>query len=153
MKRVLISLLLVLLLCPGCSRKSTGGDGDGDGMGDSNIPIAEPGSELRDVFFDYDSSALSFATQSALRENARWLIDNPNVAVIVEGHCDERGTAEYNMALGQRRGQTVADFLRTIGVQGSRMSVTSYGKEVPLDPGHNDRAWAKNRRVHFSAKK
>ena len=78
------------------------------------------------------------------------MLQNEGIKVEVEGHCDERGTNEYNMALGERRATAAADYLRSLGVSGDRMRTVSYGEELPLDPRHNEEAWAKNRRVHFS---
>lgn len=156
MRRVVFVLMvLALFSTAGCSWfSSKGGEGEGeDQLGDGNIPVANPGNELADVNFAYDSSQLDSRAQSVLRSNAQWLLDNPAVAVVVEGHCDERGTADYNMALGQRRAQAAYEFLRSAGVPAKRMSTISYGKELPLDTGHNESAWAKNRRVHSSVKK
>ncbi len=144
----------VALLCSACSSSGAGGAGSPeDAMGDGNIPIAEPGSELADVNFGYDSASLSAASQATLQDNAQWLNDNPDVDVVVEGHCDERGTAEYNMALGLRRSQSVSDYLRSLGVASGQLDQVSYGEELPLDPTSSESAWAKNRRAHFSAKK
>ena len=148
----LAGLFLFCLLAMACS-KSSDGTGEGDGLNDGNIPVPEVGSELKDVHFGFDSSSLSPAGQGILREDGRWLLDNPSVKVIIEGHCDERGTAEYNMALGERRAQTAYDFLRSLGVKTDKMQTVSYGKELPLDSASNEEAWAKNRRVHFSVKK
>jgi peptidoglycan-associated lipoprotein len=119
-------------------------------MGEGNIPIATPGEELKDAHFSFDSAALSAGAQATLRENAQWLNDNPDVKVVIEGHCDERGTAEYNMALGERRAKAVYDFVRSLGVARERMKTISYGEEMPLDPRSTEDAWAKNRRGHFS---
>lgn len=156
MRRVrILSVLLLSLSLFACS-KSKGGSGDAgdlENTGDGNIPIAQPGSELPDVHFDYDSSALSAAAQATLRDNAKFLMDNPSRPAQVEGHCDERGTNEYNLALGERRARSAYDFLRTLGVKKEQMSTISYGEEIPLDPGHTEEAFAKNRRAHFSMKK
>ena len=151
----LASLAFVSLMLFACSKSGRGGGGqpgDYDPMGEGNIPIAEPGKELKDINFEFDSSDLSGGSQSALRQNGQWLLDNPDQPVVIEGHCDERGTAEYNMALGMRRSQAVFEFLRSLGVSESQMSKVSYGEELPLDPGHNEGAWSKNRRAHFSLK-
>ncbi len=147
--------MIALLVCfTACSKSGKGGGGTpDDALGEGNIPLAEPGSELKDINFGYDSSALSSTAQSILQDNARWLLDNPKTSIVVEGHCDERGTADYNMALGQRRAQAAYDFLHSLGVKAERMKTVSYGKELPLDPGHNEDAWAKNRRVHLAAQK
>lgn len=153
--RMLLVVLMSLALFA-CSKSGKGGSGDSgdlDNGGDGNIPLAKPGSELPDVFFDYDSSALSSAAQATLRDNAKFLMDNPGRPTQVEGHCDERGTNEYNLALGERRARSAFDFLRTLGVKKEQMSTISYGEEIPLDPGHDESAFAKNRRVHFALKK
>ncbi len=150
-QRALALIITIALLLSGCSAfKKGSGSGDEDGLGEGNIPIAEAGRELKDVNFDFDAASLDEVGQAALRENAQWLLDNPNVRVNVEGHCDERGTNEYNVALGQKRARQVIEFLQSLGVPPSRMTEISYGSEIPLDSGHDDAAWAKNRRVHFS---
>ncbi len=142
------------LLCSACSSSGAGGAGSpDDAMGDGNIPIAEAGSELADVNFGYDSASLSSGAQATLQDNAQWLNDNPAVNIVVEGHCDERGTAEYNMALGLRRSQSTSDYLRTLGVASAQLDNVSYGEELPLDPTSSNNAWSKNRRAHFSARK
>jgi peptidoglycan-associated lipoprotein len=84
-----------------------------------------------------------------LAGNAEWLKANSGSKVQIEGHCDERGTNEYNMVLGANRARAAMEHLRTLGVDASRMSTVSYGEELPLDPAHNEAAWAKNRRDHF----
>lgn len=106
-------------------------------------------SELQIVYFDYDSSDLSAATVAALQVNAEWLKQHPGVTVRIEGHCDERGTVEYNYALGARRANTVRDYLARLGVAPERMETISYGKERPIDPANTEEAWAKNRRAQF----
>ena len=105
--------------------------------------------QLDDVFYAFDSSVLDMASQNQLKENAQWMMDNPEAAVIVEGHCDERGTNEYNIALGERRADSAKSYLVNLGVDASRMQTVSYGEERPFDPGHDEAAWAKNRRAHF----
>ena len=148
--RVLFCFMILTSLSA-CSIFGGSTDTD-DAMGDGNIPLAEPGSELKDVNFGYDSVSIDDSGKSTLRENAQWLLDNPSQKISVEGHCDERGTSEYNLALGERRAQVVKDFLRTSGVVNDRMSTQSYGEELPLDTGHDESAWGRNRRVHFSIK-
>jgi peptidoglycan-associated lipoprotein len=106
-------------------------------------------SVLETVYFDFDKSDLSDATRAALRANAEWLRGHSSYGVVIEGHCDERGTIEYNLALGQRRAQTVRDYLTSLGVQGARMRTKSYGEERPVDPGHTEEGWARNRRAEF----
>src|SRR5213593_2296256 len=106
-------------------------------------------SDLQPVFFDFDSYALRDDGRSALDSNAKLLRDNPSLAITIEGHCDERGTAEYNQALGERRAQAARDYLAAAGIAATRMQVISYGKERPFDQGHDEAAWQKNRRAHF----
>lgn len=105
--------------------------------------------ENEDVYFAFDSAALSMEAQNVLRDKAQWLSTNPDAAATIEGHCDERGTNAYNMALGDRRATSAKNFLVNMGIADSRMNTVSYGEEKPVDPGHNEAAWAKNRRAHF----
>jgi peptidoglycan-associated lipoprotein len=101
------------------------------------------------VYFDFDSSALSPVAQSVLSAKADYLRDNPGSQVIIEGYCDERGTPEYNLALGDRRAESAKNFLVNLGIDPARLTTISYGEENPVDPGHNEEAWAKNRRANF----
>ncbi len=103
-----------------------------------------------DIYFEFDKSDLSAESQEILRGKAEYLKDNPDVLVIIEGHCDERGTNEYNLALGDRRASSAKAFLVNLGIAGSRLTSVSYGEERPADPGHDEEAWAKNRRDHFT---
>jgi peptidoglycan-associated lipoprotein len=105
--------------------------------------------ENRDILFEFDSAVLSADAQEILRDKARWLQSNPGVTVILEGHCDDRGTNEYNLALGEKRARSARKFLMTLGVDGSRLSTVSYGEERPLIPGVSEEARSRNRRVHF----
>ena len=102
-----------------------------------------------DIYFEFDSSALLFMAQEVLKQKSQWMRDNPNVSVVVEGHCDERGTNEYNLALGDRRANSVKAFLVDLGIREYRLTTISYGEERPVDAGQNEEAWAKNRRAHF----
>jgi peptidoglycan-associated lipoprotein len=102
-----------------------------------------------DIYFEFDSSALLSMGQDILKRKADWLRKNPDAYVVIEGHCDERGTNEYNLALGDRRASSAKTFLVDLGISGSRLKTISYGEERPVDPGHNEEAWAKNRRAHF----
>ncbi|UCD86458.1 MAG: peptidoglycan-associated lipoprotein Pal [Desulfobacterales bacterium] len=102
-----------------------------------------------DVHFEYDKATLLPEAQDNLRDKAKWLMAKPDVSVIIEGHCDERGSNEYNMALGDRRAGSVKTFLVDLGIASQRLTTISYGEEKPLDPGHDEEAWAKNRRAHF----
>lgn len=104
---------------------------------------------LKDIHFDFDKYDVRRGDEEILRENVAWLKKNPKTKVQVEGHCDERGTVEYNLALGERRANHTKQYLVSLGIAPDRISTISYGKERPLDPGHNEDAWAKNRRVHF----
>jgi len=106
-------------------------------------------SALKDIYFDYDSYAIRSDALPVLANLGDWLLANKGVTVVVEGHCDERGTIEYNLALGQRRADAVKDYLVKAGVEGGRVKTISYGKEVPIDPGHTEEAYARNRRAHF----
>jgi peptidoglycan-associated lipoprotein len=87
--------------------------------------------------------------EGILRENAAFLKKNPKMKIQIEGHCDERGTVEYNLALGERRANNTKRYLVSLGITSDRISTISFGKEMPLDPGHNEEAWAKNRRAHI----
>jgi peptidoglycan-associated lipoprotein len=102
------------------------------------------------VNFAFDSAELDDLAKEILVNNAKWLKDHPELKVQIEGHCDERGTEEYNLALGERRAKAVRDYLVSLGISPSRISIISYGESMPLDPGHNESAWAKNRRAHFA---
>lgn len=119
--------------------------------GGGSIPMAEGEGVFRDINFPYDSSTLSDGAMQNIEYNFEILKANPEVKVQLEGHCDERGTAEYNMALGNRRAQAVYDLLASYGIDRTRIETISFGSEVPLEEGHSEAAYAKNRRVHFSA--
>ncbi len=106
-------------------------------------------SPLKPVFFDYDSADLSPAGKTALDENAGLLKKYGTWVLTIEGHCDERGTPEYNLALGERRAVSARTYLVSLGIAADRLRTVSYGKEFPFDPGHDEPAWAKNRRAHF----
>jgi peptidoglycan-associated lipoprotein len=106
----------------------------------------------QDVNFAFDSAVLDATAQAILKDKAAWLKANASAATTIEGHCDERGTVAYNVALGERRAEAAKAFLVNLGVPAAKMTTISYGKEKPLDPGHNEQAWAKNRRAHFVLK-
>ena len=106
-------------------------------------------SPLKPVFYELDSADLSAAAQQTLQENASVMKKYGTWQITIEGHCDERGTAEYNLALGERRAITARDYLVSLGIPAARVKTVSYGKEFPFDPGHNESAWLKNRRAHF----
>ncbi len=120
-----------------------------DNITSSSLDDLNRQSPLKPAFFEYDSSDLTTAGQAALDENAALLKRNASWAVTIEGHCDERGTAEYNLALGERRAVTARTYLVSLGISADRLRTVSYGKEFPFDPGHDESAFAKNRRAHF----
>lgn len=121
-------------------------------------PVVEPEpevvrvteSEFRIAYFDFDKYNLRPDARTALEYNARLLKDHPDVTVLLEGHCDERGTIEYNLALGEKRARTAMEYLISLGIDGSRLDMVSFGKERPVAMGHNEEAWQKNRRVKFT---
>jgi peptidoglycan-associated lipoprotein len=125
-------------------------------------PMAEPQptrSELIDdwnrsgvlatIYFAFDSSELSEMARRTLRQNAEWMKAHTDTSVVVEGHCDERGTIEYNLALGERRAASVRDYLASLGVARPRLRIITYGEERPVDRGHTETAWSQNRRAAF----
>ncbi|MFY9399096.1 MAG: peptidoglycan-associated lipoprotein Pal [Desulfomonilia bacterium] len=101
------------------------------------------------IFFDFDKYSLSADARRVLAEKASFLNEHPNLNVRIEGHCDERGTREYNLALGERRAKSAQDYLVFLGINPERISIVSYGEERPLEPGSGEAAWAKNRRAEF----
>jgi peptidoglycan-associated lipoprotein len=120
-----------------------------DGVSSSSLDDLNRNSPLRPVFYALDSSDIDPAAKAALDANAAVLRQNSSWVVTVEGHCDERGTPEYNLALGDRRAAAAVAYLRSLGIGADRMKTVSYGKEFPFDPGHDEAAWSKNRRAHF----
>ncbi|MBW2265168.1 MAG: peptidoglycan-associated lipoprotein Pal, partial [Deltaproteobacteria bacterium] len=101
------------------------------------------------IYCQFDKSTLLPEAKATLREKAKWLLAHSSVSVIIEGHCDERGTSEYNIALGDRRGRSAKSYLVNLGVGSHRMTTISYGEEKPIALGHSERAWAKNRRAQL----
>lgn len=140
---VLAALVLSMAACSCRTRKVGGGD---------NIGMTGEGGPLKDINFAFDSYQLDTSARSILSANADWLKTNAGAKVKIEGHCDERGTNEYNMALGSKRANAASEYMRGLGVGADRMSTVSYGEELPLDPRHNEEAWAKNRRDHFDVR-
>ena len=104
---------------------------------------------LQDIHFDFDRYNIRVDEAEILRENSVLLKKYPGMKFQIEGHCDERGTGEYNLALGERRANSTKKYLVSLGIEPGRISTISYGEERPLDPGHSEEAWAKNRRAHF----
>ena len=169
-------LILALIFSAACSKKvitrtdDTAGSSAQSGLNtdnraldqedpESSEDITEGGSamssddnmmiHLEDIYFDFDRSTLTAESQEILTQKAIWLKANNNVKVVIEGHCDNRGTNEYNLALGDRRAAATKAFLVDMGISPSRMVTISYGEERPLLTGQNEEAWAKNRRAHF----
>ena len=129
-----------------------------EGEGAAGADLADTGSlsgsgeggPLADVRFELDSAALTDAARDALAKHAQWLQGHRDTKVTIEGHCDDRGTVEYNLALGEQRARAVRDYLASLGVAAARLRTVSYGKERPLDPAQSEAAYAKNRRAHFA---
>jgi peptidoglycan-associated lipoprotein len=112
-------------------------------------PPEEPAVSLEPIFFDFDKSNITPDAKAILDKNAEWISKNPTAKTRIEGNCDERGTNEYNMALGERRASSAKQYLVTLGIAADRLSTVSYGEEKPLDSGHDEAAWTKNRRDDF----
>ena len=120
-----------------------------DDLASRDIGEINRNSPFQPVFFALDSSEVDAAGQQALNANAEILKRYPTWVITIEGHADERGTAEYNLALGERRAMAARTYLVSLGISADRLRTVSYGKEFPFDPGHNEEAWAKNRRAQF----
>ncbi len=157
--------LVTVMLLANCSKKDVKQDEPGFQTGDDTGAAAptdttagtptgagEAGaasSELETVYFAYDSYSLNSTARGVLKASAQWLKDNSSATAQIEGHCDERGTTEYNLALGERRANAAKDYLVRLGVDAGRLSIISYGEERPQDSGHDESAWSKNRRAAF----
>ena len=161
--KILLSILLATFVaaCSTTPKDTAGSSGSGDASSSDEVSSGDysnnlsvvPGSQedlivnVGDrVFFGYDSAELDSDSQELLQDQVAWLKQFPGVSVTVEGHCDERGTREYNLALGEKRAQAVKNYLISMGVNSSRVSTVSYGKERPAVVGSNDGAWSQNRR-------
>lgn len=132
---------------PGAGTEGSGISGEQQEL---NARLPFEGTEaLQDIHFDFDKSDIRPEAREILKGNADWMKANAGAKVQIEGHCDERGTEEYNLALGERRANAVKNYIVSLGVEADRLYTISYGKEMPLDPGHGEAAWAKNRRAHF----
>ena len=144
-------IILVSLAVTACaSKKTTTASIDSQIQGDvytgtDTVEYLAKGVPDR-VFFATNESILTTKSRDTLRKQAAWLRENPSINIVVEGHADERGTREYNLALGERRANAAKDYLMTYGVSADRISVISYGKERPVDSGSNPLSWSKNRR-------
>ena len=121
-------------------------------LGAEGVQSAKEMFENEDIFFEFDSASLSVEAQGVLRRKAEWLKGNPGARVIIEGHCDERGTNEYNLALGDRRAYSSKSFLMDLGIDQARLTTVSYGEERPVDTSSSEEAWSRNRRAHFVIK-
>ena len=120
-------------------------------LGEQPVPGQEQAAAaLKDISFDFDSSELSEEAKEILVENVKWLEQHPGTRLTVEGHCDERGSIDYNLALGEQRGKSVRDYMVSLGVDHGLLNIVSFGESMPLDPGHDEDAWARNRRTHFA---
>jgi peptidoglycan-associated lipoprotein len=126
----------------------TGGLGQGYGPDGRPIGAEDPLSK-RTIYFEFDSADVDDASRVIIEAHARYLIDNPDIKVVLEGHADERGTREYNLALGERRSKAVADMMAALGVARGRITSISYGEEKPAALGHDESAWSLNRRVEL----
>jgi len=141
---LIILASLVLTAC--ATQKKTTGQLQGDVYtGSDSVEYLASGVADR-VFFATNETVLTTASRETLRKQAKWLRKNSKITIVLEGHADERGTREYNLALGERRANSAKDYLMTYGISSDRISVLSYGKERPVDSGSNPLAWSKNRR-------
>ncbi|MGH7780886.1 MAG: peptidoglycan-associated lipoprotein Pal [Candidatus Binataceae bacterium] len=159
-----VLIVLGVMLAAGCSSKTKGVSDTGssqlgeNGRGGSSNSLtdfqkgtlgATASGPLNDIHFGYNTYNIEPQDGSVLKSNASWLQSNPQSRVQVEGHCDERGSEEYNIALGAKRAQSAKDYLVTLGIPSDRISTISYGKELPLCQDHDESCWAQNRRDHF----
>jgi peptidoglycan-associated lipoprotein len=176
---LLICLLATALMFTGCSKKkvvatsgpdaatdeagqiqeeSLGGGASGERFGRSRRGVSARAQaygpegiafESEDVFFEYDQATLTGESRNLLQKKAGFLKKHPEVQITIEGHCDQRGSSDYNLGLGQKRADSVKNYLQDLGIAGNRLATVSYGKEQPLDPDMNESAFAKNRRGHL----
>jgi peptidoglycan-associated lipoprotein len=161
-----VVVAFIALVATGCSSKKKGSELEGSqgaGLSDESLSggslaLAQGGrlgaeggdtGPLHDVHFDYDSFELDEPSRQILQENAAWLKDHSNVRVEIEGHCDDRGTVEYNLALGAKRAAAAKNYLVALGISRERLTSISYGEELPLCTEQTDACWARNRRGHF----
>ena len=145
-KNVILAIAVSFLLSACATQKKMDSQMQGDVYtGTDTVEYLASGVPDR-VFFATNESVLTTASRDTLRKQAAWLRKNPDINVVLEGHADERGTREYNLALGERRANSAKDYLMTYGISSNRISVISYGKERPVDSGSNPLAWSKNRR-------
>ena len=154
MRFKIVSLIAVAGLVAACGTAPTEETATTTGQGDATSTSVAPGTQqdlvvnVGDrVFFAFDRYDLRPEARTTLQKQAAWMKANPGVKIQIEGHCDERGTREYNLALGERRANSASDFLMSLGVAADRITTISYGKERPVDARSNEEAWAKNRRA------
>jgi peptidoglycan-associated lipoprotein len=166
-----VAVMILSLALFGCSSKKNAGAGENGGAGSNPNGIGSEGmgpgggnslkayqkgqlggeqGPMSDIHFDYNDYTIRPEDSDILHANAAWMQNNPNARVQIEGHCDDRGSEEYNIALGAKRAQAAKDYLETLGVSGDRMSTISYGKELPICTEETDECWAQNRRDHFA---
>lgn len=154
-----LAMTMVLVGCPAKKKPTPGGEGSASGLGSSGLGGgsldrfkqgmgASEGGPLQDVHFDYDRYDLRSEDRATLQQNADWLKQNPSAKAEIEGHCDDRGTVEYNLALGAKRAKSVKDYLVSLGISADRLSTISYGEELPLCHESTEDCWARNRRAH-----
>jgi len=162
-----VVLMFCLAFAGGCAKKvgsnagsSAAGSGSGSGMSDAELAAQKLAEQQRKaiekigadkIYFAFDSNELSQESRQILTEKAQLMKTTPGLSLLIEGHCDERGTEEYNMALGERRARAAYEFLVLLGVESSKMQIISYGEEYPAVKGSNEAAWSKNRRDEFKA--
>ncbi len=158
MKRVylIIGLFLVIVVgvSTGCDKKQliqsdSNSEGSLSQLAASSSDAQNDGSGLKSVFFDYNKYAIRVNDRKSLKYNAAYFLKNKKAKILIEGHCDERGTDAYNIALGDRRAKAAMQYLVNLGVSKKRLKTISYGESRPLDSGHDEAAWAKNRRTNF----
>jgi len=170
-RRIGLAAAILALAVAGCSSKKSPGAGEGGpgsnpaglgqegmgGAGGSSLSRFQKGQlgsgeqgPLSDIHFDYNDYTVRQQDSEILHNNADWMQKNPNRRVQIEGHCDDRGSEEYNIALGAKRAQAAKEYLQTLGIAGDRMSTISYGKELPLCTEHTEDCWTENRRDHFA---
>jgi peptidoglycan-associated lipoprotein len=159
-------VVVALVMVSGCARKpvssvaatpaATPGGGVSAGTTRSPVAVVPPSPAtfrdhpaLQDIYFDFDGAEIREDAAPILDRDIQWLKARPSVKVLIGGHCDERGTTEYNLALGERRGKSTQRYLTALGIQADRIALISYGKERPLCTEHAEACWAKNRRAHF----
>jgi peptidoglycan-associated lipoprotein len=119
---------------------------------EAKVQAASAANSVNDIYYDFDKSNVRPDARETLKANADYFLKSGANAIVIQGNCDERGTAEYNMALGERRAREAKKYLVNLGVKESKMKTVSFGKEQPVDTGHDEAAWAKNRRSHFEVK-